>query len=165
MDKQFNVNAFAYVACFVVVAISVGSLLMNFAPKGIPPPTAGNAQFQAGVASAAPLVAVASNDPTVQQAIDATQPGAVSSAAGTNGNVKGALTNIFYPTTSAGTMVLCFGTGAHSTQIHVPSADFSKLPDMRDYIGKTLMVKGSIGMGVHLPFVNASSPDGIKVVK
>jgi hypothetical protein len=121
--------------------------------------------MQSSVASSTALTTISGSDPTVQSAADATDADAVGKIAGAAGSVKGPISNIVYPPTNTGNMSLCF-TGSHGTTVvSVPSQYFSKLPDMRNYIGKTVLVTGNISMGPKFPRVMLTAPDGIKEIQ
>ena len=130
-----------------------------------PPPIIGNSSVQSGVASNTSLATVATTDPSVASAVKTSDVKTLSGDVGGNATIIGSISNIVYPTDNTANIVLWFNGGKKNAIGLIPPADFTKLPDMRNYVGKQIVMTGSVDMNKTAPTVTLSSSDQIKVVQ
>ncbi len=157
--KIFYIRRTALSVCFAALILSV--LLCSCASNSLST-TAGDATIQSSVASTTPLASVSGSDPSVQQAIDAADIDKIAAATGDT-TIKGTITNVIYPPSSNQNITLYFNSG-DAARVAIPAADFSKIPDLRNYVGKQIILTGSVVMGKNYPQVTLTDPASLKTV-
>jgi hypothetical protein len=158
---MINSNSRISFSVMAALALLACLTLCSCGPKS-PATTEGNAAIQSEVASSAALATVSGGGPAVAQAYDATD---LDKLGGVNGtaSIKGAITNVIYPPSPGQNVTLYFGSGI-GARASIPAADFSQLPDLRNYVGKQVLITGTVEQGKRFPIITLGAATDMKQI-
>lgn len=119
---------------------------------------------QASVAAKTQFGTVAASDPSVAGALDAKALDDAKKQAGKTGAFQGTVSSAYSPQTHAFVALDFAPHYKDALTAHIVSADYAKLPDLKQLVGKHVLVSGTFTLHGSTPQINVSSPDQIKVV-
>jgi DNA/RNA endonuclease YhcR with UshA esterase domain len=131
----------------------------------MPAQVTGDPSVQLSMAPRAPLAVVSQDNIKVVNALDTGDVESLLAVSGSTATVKGRLHRLFYPKTGQALILNFSDNYKSSAAAKIPYSLFSDVPDMRPYIGKTLLVSGQVENFKGRPQVDVCSASDIKVVQ